>query len=41
MAILEAGQLLEKANTADPDPAEGPAINDVAREQIGHGEQYD
>lgn len=36
-AILEAGRFLEKANAADPDPA----ISDVVREQIGHGEQYD
>lgn len=41
VAILKAGRLLEKANAADPDPAEDPAISDVAREQIGHGEQYD
>lgn len=41
VALLEAGRLLEKANAADPDPAEDPAIGDVAREQIGHGERYD
>ncbi|WP_145323055.1 MULTISPECIES: hypothetical protein [unclassified Rhizobium] len=41
VAILEAGRFLEKANAADPDPAEDPAISDIAREQIGHGEQYD
>ncbi|MFB2567445.1 hypothetical protein [Rhizobium sp. IMFF44] len=41
VAILEAGRFLEKANAADPDPAEDPAISDVAREQIGRGEQYD
>jgi hypothetical protein len=41
VAILEAGRLLEKANAADPDPAEDPDVSDLAREQIGHGEQYD
>ncbi|OEC96946.1 hypothetical protein A9Z06_28315 [Rhizobium sp. YK2] len=41
VAILEAGRFLEKANATDPDPAEDPAISDIAREQIGHGEQYD
>ncbi len=41
VAILEAGRFLEKANAADPDPAEDSAISDIAREQIGHGEQYD
>lgn len=41
VAVLEAGRVLKKANVADPDPAEDPLINDVAREQIGHGEQYD
>ena len=40
-AILEAGRFLGKANAADPDPAEDPAVGDVVREQIGHGEQYD
>lgn len=41
VAILEAGRLLEKANAADPDPAEDPAVSDLGRAQIGHGEQYD
>ncbi|WP_183764396.1 MULTISPECIES: hypothetical protein [unclassified Rhizobium] len=41
LAILEAGRLLEKANAADPDPAEDPAVSDLGRAQIGHGEQYD
>jgi hypothetical protein len=41
VAILDAGRFLEKANAADPDPAEDPAVSDLAREQIGHGEQYD
>ncbi len=41
LAIIEAGTFLKDANTADPDPAEDFAVNDVAREQIGHGEQYD
>jgi len=40
VAILEAGRLLEKANAADPDPAEDPAVSDVIREQVGRGEQY-
>jgi hypothetical protein len=41
VAILKAGRSPEKANAADPDPAEDAAIGDVVREQIGHGEQYD
>ena len=40
-AIREAARLLVIANAADPDPAEDPVTSDLARHQIGHGEQYD
>ncbi|WP_409526868.1 hypothetical protein [Rhizobium sp. P40RR-XXII] len=41
VALVEAVRSLDKANSADPDPADDPPIGNAVREQIGHGEQFD
>jgi len=41
VALIGAARSLEKANRADPDPADDPAASDAVREQIGHGERFD
>jgi hypothetical protein len=43
VAIADAAAKLNAANVKDPDPAEDPAISDVASDggQIGHGEIFD
>jgi hypothetical protein len=41
VALIGAARSLEKANRADPDPADDPAASNAVLEQIGHGEQFD
>ncbi|WSG98910.1 hypothetical protein U8P76_30600 (plasmid) [Rhizobium johnstonii] len=41
VALIEAGNSLNDAASADPDPADDPDVSDAVHEQIGHEEQFD